>query len=645
MLHFFRSFFQSKLGVGITLAFLGIIAFAFASADVSNSGAFGGIAGGNRVASVGDEKISTAALNQQATNALEQVRQDNPNETMQSFIAQGGLEQIVSGMIDRLAIAVFGEKYGLRAGDNLVNSEIIGIPAFQGATGQFDEKVYRQLISQRGLTDKTVRDDLRQGLLARQVLVPASFGATAPAELANRYAALFNERRQGGIGIVPSAIFAPKSDPTAQQLSAFYAANRDRYIRPERRRIRYALFGANAIKGQREPTANEIAARYKKDATKYAASETRTVTQLVVPTQAAAKAVHDRVAGGTPLAAAAREAGLATVSVGPLDKPAFAAQTSAAVADAVFAAAQGGLASPARGSLGWYVARVDRIDRTSARSLDQVRGEIGKTLREEGQRNALAELGTSVEDQIDDGSSLTDLSKSLGSTVLTTPPVTANGAIYGSQGSAPPELARVLSTAFAMEQEGEPQVAEIEPGKTYMIFDVADITASAAAPLAEIKPDVIAAWKLEQGSKAAKAAADAILARVAKGEALSSAMKSTTAPLPPIEAINLSRPELTAQGGRVPPALALLFSMAQGTVKRLAAPDNNGWFVVALDKIQAGKVDPKNPILAQARTELGQIAGREYAEQLQGAIRKDVGVSRNAAAIKAVATQLTGGQN
>ena len=61
MLQMFRNFFKSKVGIVVTLAFLGIIAFAFASADVSNTGTFGGVAGGNRVAVVGGEKISSAA--------------------------------------------------------------------------------------------------------------------------------------------------------------------------------------------------------------------------------------------------------------------------------------------------------------------------------------------------------------------------------------------------------------------------------------------------------------------------------------------------------------------------------------------------------------------------------------------------------
>ena len=85
MFQFFRNFFKTKLGLAIALAFLGLIALAFASADVSSTGTFGGIAGGDRVAVVGDEKISTADLVRGANNGIDRIREEQPTITMQSF--------------------------------------------------------------------------------------------------------------------------------------------------------------------------------------------------------------------------------------------------------------------------------------------------------------------------------------------------------------------------------------------------------------------------------------------------------------------------------------------------------------------------------------------------------------------------------
>jgi peptidyl-prolyl cis-trans isomerase D len=205
MLQFFRNFFNSKVGVGLTLGLLGLIALAFASADVSNSGGFGGVAGGDRAATVGKARVNTAQLAQAATAALENLKQENPRLSMKAFLASGGLERVLNDIVDRTALAEFGREHSIVASDRLIDSEIAKIPAFRGPDGKFSDSAYRQALQQRGLSDKLVRADLGQGLVARQLLVPAAFGAVAPRELATRYAALLREHRNGAIGI-PSTI-------------------------------------------------------------------------------------------------------------------------------------------------------------------------------------------------------------------------------------------------------------------------------------------------------------------------------------------------------------------------------------------------------------------------------------------------------
>lgn len=247
MLGFFRSFLKSRIGVAVALIFLGLIALAFASADVTGSG-FGGIAGGDRAAKVGSNRIGTAELGKALTNAFEQERQKQPGLTMKQFLDAGGMDTVLTGLTDRLAMAEWGREHGLMAGDRLIDSEITKIPAFQGPDGKFSQSAYEQLLAQRGLTDKDVRKDLGQGLLARQILLPAAFGAQMADEAVQRYAALLTEKRVGTIVSVPSLAFAPTSPPADSTLAAFYNANKSRYMQPERRTIRYAIVDEASLK-------------------------------------------------------------------------------------------------------------------------------------------------------------------------------------------------------------------------------------------------------------------------------------------------------------------------------------------------------------------------------------------------------------
>ena len=643
MFQFFRNFFKTKIGLAFALVFLGLIGFAFASSDISNSTTFGGVAGGDRVAVVGDEKVGAADLTRAMNDALDRVREDNPTISMPSFLAQGGLEDVLALVIDRFAIKGYAAQYGIRAGENLVNSEIHQIPLFRGPDGNFSDEAYRLALRQQGISDSQIRDDLAVGLLAKQLMVPATFGATIPEKLAVRYAQLFKERRQGTIGLLPAAAYAPAGAPTDAQLQAFYTANRSDFIRPERRVIRYATFNSDALGDTINPTEAEIAARYKKDSAQYSATEQRSFTQLIVPTQAAANSIRDRLASGVSMEQVAQEAGFRTSALADTDKKALSKRASTAVADAYFAATSGGVTAPARSSLGWHVARVDKINRIAARTLDQVRGDITNTVREEKRAKGLVDLASRIEEQLDDGATMSELATELKLTVATTKPITGQGQVYGSATEAAPALlAPALSTAFQME-EGEPEIAALDSGATYLLFEATDITPSAAAPLNEIRDMAVQAWRQSEGNKAAKAAADRVMARVAKGATLAAAIAAENKNLPGIEQVNLTREDLARQREqRIPPPLALMFSMAQNTTKRLDAGNDMGWFVVDLDKITVETMAKNDPLVSAALNQLGPVFGQEYVAQMRGAMRDELGVERNQTAIDAVRKQLAG---
>ena len=642
MIKLIRTFITSKIGVLTTIAFLILIALAFGLSSVSGGGSFGGVSGADRVAIVGDTKISTSELSKAVTQGLTQARQRQPTVTMESYIAGGGFDEALQQVIDRAAFAEFGQNMGLRAGKRLVDSEISQLPAFQGADGKFDENAYRSQLNAMGISDKELRSQMAAILLARQVATPVGLGAQIPASLVKRYAALLAERRVGEFGILPSAEYAPKDEPTDAQLAAFYKDHRTDYLRPERRTIRYITFGDDALGTLPAPTEAQIKARYERDHAQYEASSTRRLSTLVLPTEAAAQAVKDEVTKGSSLEAAANAKGLRVAQTSYLKQDALALQTSPEVASAAFDAAKGALVGPIKGSLGYYLVRVDEVKNTPERSLDEVKGEISKALAAEQRKTALSDLSAKVEDQIDGGDSLAEVAKGLKLEIKTTPEITADGKIYGKEGeTVSPMLTRVLTTAFAMD-EGSPELAEADPGVTYLAYDVGKITASAAAPLDEIKKTVSEAWKRDEGNKAAKEAAKRVLDRLGKGEDLAAALHAEGKKLPPPSHVDLTRQQLAQIGNRVPSVLALMFSMAQKTTKRLEAPNENGWFVVKLDKIEPGTIKDDDPILAQARRELGQATGDEYNDEFLHAIENEVGVEKHQPSIDAVKAQLTG---
>jgi peptidyl-prolyl cis-trans isomerase D len=641
MISFFRRFFNSKVGLPLVLAFLALIAVAFAAGDLSNAN-FSGISGGDKLAVVGSRDIPLSELSVAANTELRGARQQNPTLTMAEFVTQGGLDGVIKQLIDRYTVGEYGRTHGLRAGDNLVNSEILKIAAFQGPTGEFDQKTYEAALQNAGLSPQTFRRDLEDGLIEQQLLRSAIVAPQLPEKIARQYAALVLEKRKGAIALIPSSAFAPAGNPSEAQLAAWYKDNRTQFIRPERRTLRFAVFSGESLKVNAAPTPAEIAARYTRDAAQYAASEKRGITTFVVPTQDAAKSLAARISAGTPIEAAAREAGFTASKLEPEDRETMAGSTSFAFAQNAFKAAKGGVVEPAQGTLGWYVARVDSVESTAARSLAQATPEITEALTAEKRAAAIADRVAEIEAEIDGGTALADVAKANGLTVETTPALLANGQAFGQPDlQIVPQLAQVLQTAFQME-ESEPQLAPVE-GEQFVIFEVAKIEEPAAPALAQVREDAITGWKRAQGAILAKQAADRILAKVRGGMSLEAAMAAENKPGFDREVIDIERRKLLAQQqGRIAPPLVLLFSMAEGTTKSLEGPRNLGWYIVDLEDISTLPLEKEPELVTQTRQQLAASLPGEYRQQAVAAMRKELGVTRNEAGIATVRKQLAG---
>lgn len=643
MITLFRKFFQSKIGIGVTLAFLALIAVAFASSDVANNSLFGGVAGGDRVANVGDQTLTTADLIQNMNSAVQQSRADNPTITMEGFIADGGLDDVLDQMLTRASISEFGKAMGLRASQPTVNSELRATGIFNGLNGEFDPEVFRNWVRQQGLTEERVLDDVAMGIQAQQLLMPISYGMTAPDSITRRYAGMFNETRIGLAAGFTAAAFAPDEDPTDDQLETYYQANRSAYVRPERRVIRFAAFDRTALDDVAPVTDEQIARRYERDAAVYAPIETRSFTQLVLPTQAAAQAVIDEVNGGVSLEVSARGKGLQTVTLSDVSRENIEEQASEPVADAAFAAEAGGLARPARGNLGWYVLRVDQVTQNSGQTLEQASEGIRQQLFDERQQLALNEFTERLEDEFRSGRSLSEAAEELGLEITTTPQVTATGQVYGTQQTAAPQLAQVISFAFQVDA-GDPQLNELVPGEQYLIFDVSEVVPSAAAPLADIRDDVVLAWRREQGMAEAGAAAARVVERIEGGATFAEAVAAEEANLPAPETLRLNRRELVEQG-QLSLASILFFSMAEGSTKPVELADVSTWFVVQLNEIDLPEIDSEDARFAETRQQILASLGEEYVAQFVSAMQGSLEAETNDVAVEAVRAQLLGLNN
>lgn len=642
MLTFFRGLFSSKLGVLVTLAFVGIIGIAFALGSVSGT-SFGGFSTGSKIASVGSEKISATELETQFRGIVARLRQRNPQLSIKEFLAQNGLDEVLTYAMDGKAVMQWGEKYGLYVGDRLVDSEIAKDPNLQTPDGKVDNALYRQMLASQGTTDSAFRTEQTQTLMARLLISSNSLGLKSPRKVTTRYIAVLTEHRRGAIVTLPPAAFAPTTPPSDGEVTAWYNDHKADYMLPERRTIRYFTFSEATVKDAAAPSDAEIAARYTENKAKYAPADKRKLSQMVLPSEAAAKQVMSELAAGKTLEASAQAKGLAVASLGSLTKDAFASQSSADIANAVFAAPGSKVVGPFKGPLGWLIVRIDARETTAGKTLAQAKPELVKELTEEKRKLEISSFGEKIEGEIDNGATLGDLAKELGLTVSETPPLTANGAVFGQDGAAAPaELARVVPASFQMDGTGQPQLAEVEAGKTFVIYDVGKIAPAAPPPLAEIRARVTEDARIAKGEAAAKAAAEKIQAEVQKGVPIDVAVASLGVALPPVDHVDMDRQEVQKKGKNASRPLLMIFAMAKGKVRLMQGGRNHGWYVVTVTEVIPGTVDPKDPQFDGFNKELANQQGEELGDELRNGFRTELGSTRNEDNFRKLQTQLSG---
>ncbi|WP_150290447.1 peptidylprolyl isomerase [Sphingobium estronivorans] len=649
MLSVFRRFIHSKFGAFAALIFLGIVAAAFIMGDIT-SGKFGTTLGaGETAAKAGGSRLTVTELQDRVQRVFENARRSNPGLQIADFLAQGGAAQVYDQLVASLTLKEYANDQKIHISKRLVDAQIAQIPAFQDAAGNFSQDNFRQLLMRERITEQALRDDFSREILERQMLSPLGLGVKLGDSLVLPYASLLLEARQGTIAAIPASAFKDIKDPTDAQLNAFYKANAGRYTIPEQRRIRYAVIDVERFAQAAQPTDAEIAAYYNQNKAVYAARDSRSFEQLILPTEAGAKAMADQVKGGKSLAAAAQGAGLSVSQLTDESREALTAATSAAVANAGFAAKQGELVGPTRGSLGWVLLRVTAVKTTPARALDAVRGEIVATLRTQKEKKLLSDFTGKIEDQIANGGSFEEVVKDNGLKLETTPFLVSSGKqVEDDADQVSPDVKPLLAPVFAMSQDDDAQLIPIAADKRYALTAPGDIQAAAPPPLAKIKALVVMQYKLAQGNEKAKALAEQIRAKVAKGAKLSDAIAAAGIPLPAPQVVGGRRADLMRDGQRPPAEVAMLFSMAAGSVKTLPVGQDRGYFVVQLNGIKHGDAASDKALLNQVRDQLSDVVGQEYGQQFERAVEKDMGVKRNANAVasvqRALASTNSGGQ-
>ena len=390
---------------------------------------------------------------------------------------------------------------------------------------------------------------------------------------------------------------------------------------PETRVITFAWLTPDMIRDTVEIDQEALEERYEERFNEFNVPERRLVERLVFGSaDEAAEALTAIEAGETSFddLVAARGLSLSDIDLGDVDRADL-----GAAADGVFALEEPGVTGPHDSELGPALFRMNGILAARETSLEEAEADLREELAADRARRLIDASITDIDDLLAGGATLEELADETDMQV---------GEIEWredvSEGIAAYEAFR--DAAGAVSEGDFPEVLTLEDGGIFALR-LNEIRDPALQPLADVRPDVIAAWEISETTAALEAQAQSLAGQIANGRE----MAGIDLPLE-------TDRDLTRDGfiANTPEGfLATVFDMAEGDV-RVVAADGEA-LIVRLDSVRAPDLD--NTGEAVIRQAVGQQAQQELSDDVLTAFTNALigmaGVEVNQTAINAVHAQ------
>ena len=610
MLAAFRVF--AKSWVAAVLIGLLIVAFAvFGIRDVFGHNV------SNSVIIAGSRKISPIEFRREFEQMRKRAEQQVGQPVSAEVAAQNGLDrQVLQGLATRESFAELLRRMGIRPSDKLVADQIAKIPDFSDrVTGRFDKKLYQQLLAQNDLTPDRFESNLRDAMAQQHAVTALSNALQVPrayAALAAIYA--LENRDVTYLTVEPTSVPKP-ADPTDAQLTAFMKENAAQLTLPEFRVLTVVRFSPEMVGANLTVDEAELKKRYEFKKDTLSTPETRTLVQIPAKDAATSQAIAARLQKGEAPAAVAKSLGVDAITYE--NKP------QSAITDHKLAAAafklQAGEIGVVQGDLGQAVVKVDSITPGRTVTFEQARPALEAEMRKDAAAEKVYALTQAYDDAHQKGANLAEAARKAGVAATTLGPVAKDG--RDQQGQPMAGLSqKLMDTAFGLPSGGESEVVEAGAGE-YFAVRVEKVIAPAMPPLASIRPQLAQAYMMRQVAKAMQDRAEALAARVRKGESLEAVAASAGAKLTHV-------PGVDRRSGQQNPQMSpeILGAVFGGKVGDVFTARGRG-FAMVVGKVDADHVGDTAQLAAlteQARPQMTETIFREIGEAAQGAARVKV---------------------
>lgn len=428
--------------------------------------------------------------------------------------------QVVAQLAGGAVLSEEASNLGITVSDAQVAADIRSDESFFGAFGKFDRQTYELILAQNRITEPVFVNDRREFMTRDQLLSSITSGTAVPEGLAQ---ALYNyryERRTARYLVLPPEIVADQvEEPTDEIVAEYHQQAAIRFTVPETRS--FAMLSVNP--GDILPTIAIDEAllqqAFEERRDEFDTPERRTVIQLPIADAEEAARTASRLRQGEELETVLGELGLSSddVTLSEVDRYGFLSPT---VADAAFALTEGEISEPVEGPLGPVVLIVTGIQPAIPATFEEKRDELQAELAGVEAADAVFDLYNTIEDERAGGATLREIADRFSFDLVTVEGMTVQGlTVDGPPPANMPSQSGLPALVFEND-EGQEIPAEETDEEGYFWVEVTEVVPATVKPLEEVRDDVIALWKREQGRAKLNELAETLVTRGNAGESI-----------------------------------------------------------------------------------------------------------------------------
>ncbi len=621
---------RKRSGSILVKLLLGLLILSFGAWGISD--VFRTRASDTSVARVGDREITPNQLGNDYRRELSRLQTVfGGNFDPQQARTMGLAEMVLGRIVERTLFSLGADRLGVAVSDDLVRQEIRATPAFHNQFKKFDRLRFQEVLRSNGLSESGFAATLREDLARAQLAGSVEASAMAPKALVDALYRHRQEKRVAETVLVADGSLAHPGTPDQSALIDFHKENAARFTAPEFRAL--TVLGIDAKNLAKEVAVSEDALKeaYAERRDEFAIPERRTLQQMVLADEAAARRAHTLLGEGRDFAEVAKEVGgldAETVELGALTREEMLPE----LAEGAFSTAAGEIVAPVQSPIGWHVVRVASIEAASQQTFAELRGKLAEEIAHDKAIDSLFRLSNQMEDVLGGGATLEETASRLNLEIVKFDAIDASGRDAAGQPVSLPFVGKeLLDTAFSTEENTESPLTE-SGSDAYFVLHVDRVTPPALRSLEEVREAAAEAWRAARRAEASQQAAEALLQRLEGGTELSNAAAeagfavTTTTPF--------SRSSEGAKHGLPRRLVAALFDGRVG--KAAAARGAKGHYVARVKEVVAADPYADADGVAAHRKQIEESMRADMVTQLAAALRERYPVTVNRDALERV---------